>query len=85
MSYWSNDAEWLRDFAKHVPSHAARRLTDIAHDLDKATPDGTFLEELAGKIESWSMERVTPTAEFAEEISNTLRDIALALKRSETQ
>jgi hypothetical protein len=85
MSYWNDDAEWLRSFAKHCPNHAAKRLNEIAHDIGRVTPDGTFLEELAGKIEGWSQERVTPTAEFAEEISSTLRDIALALKKDDSQ
>lgn len=90
---WSEDAELLHELAEKFCSQEgprgspaiAQQLRAIARDLDKATPDGTFLEELAGKMEHWSLERVVPTAAFLEEITDNLRDIALALKRDPSQ
>jgi hypothetical protein len=84
VSYWSDDAEFLRNLAVEVPTER-RRLLDIARDLDNATPDGVFIEERAGKIEGWVAESVLPTREFAEKIGEELRCIALALKRDPSQ
>jgi hypothetical protein len=84
MSYWEDDARFLRDLATDIP-HCRTRLLDIARDLDKSTPDGEYLEELAGKIEGWVAESVLPTRDFAEKISEELRCIALALRRDPSQ
>jgi hypothetical protein len=84
MSYWEDDAGFLRELAVEAPQHR-RRLLDIAHDLDNATPDGVFVEQLAGKIEGWVRDSVLPTREYAEKISEELRCLSLALKRDPSQ
>lgn len=88
--YWESDAAFLRQYAEpltpdEINSSDRRRILDIARDLGKAAPDGEFLEELAGKIERWTEEGVTPTCEYAEKIANNLRSISLALKRDPSQ
>ena len=89
MSYWDNDAGFLRQHARDPVLQGLRttvqRLNDIAHDLERATPDGEFLEDLAHKIEGWVEQRVLPTQDFAEEIGQNLRCIALALKKDPKQ
>lgn len=80
MSYWDEDAEFLRELAAEVPHHR-RRLLDIAHDLDREAPDGPWVEELAASIERWANEGVIATREYAERIGESLRTLALTLKR----
>jgi hypothetical protein len=84
MSYWDEDANYLREAAEELPQHR-RRFLDIARDLEKSTPDGEFLEQLAGKIEGWVQERVLPTPGFAEELGENLRSLALMLRRHPSQ
>jgi len=84
MSYWSEDAEFLRELAVQVPQHR-RRLLDIAHDLDREPPDGPWVEELADSIERWANEGVIATLEYAERIGESMRTLALALKRDPSQ
>jgi hypothetical protein len=84
MGYWEDDAEYLRNLAVEVPAHRSR-LLDIARDLDKDTPDGAFLEDLAGKIEGWVQDRVLPTPDFADELGEELRCLALTLRRHPSQ
>lgn len=84
MSYWRDDAQFLRDLAVDVPEHR-RRLLDIARDLDRAAPDGQFLEELAGKLSSWVDDSVLPTRDYAERLTEELRCISLAIKRDPSQ
>lgn len=84
MSYWDDDAEFLREIAAEMPQHR-QRLLDIAHDLDREPPDGPFLEELAGKLERWAEEGVIATREYAERLGDGLRTLALSLKRDPRQ
>jgi len=86
MSYWNDDVRFLERLAEGMPPGTERRwVLDIARDLGKVAPDGVFLEELAGKIECWSEEGVTPTREYAEKLGEDLRSIGLALKKDPSQ
>lgn len=84
MSYWEEDVVLLRELADELPAHR-RRLLEIARDLDNATPDGEFLEDLARKIPSWVENRTLPTEDFAEELADSLLSIALYLKKDPGQ
>jgi hypothetical protein len=79
MSWWNDDAEFLRTLADDHPDDA-QRLRDIARDMDDAEPDAEFLDDLARKLTLWTAQRLVPTVEFAEEIAGQLRSVGLALR-----